>query len=509
MTLLLLLAACSDTGLHTHEKEVAESWPGISVTPERLDFWDAGPGEVVVLPMTVWSVGDTALRVESVAIDGAQSFSIVDGGEGFDLLPGESREIEVSFAPLEPGDQAAEALVTSDDPDYPEVRVPLAGGGVVPSLVVTPETWDFGALPAGCSDQLVLTLQNVGTADLDVTSWTYTGDGFSIVGEREPPFTLAPYGWTSATVTFAPGAEGAVTGELAVTSNDPRGVVVATQDGEGTVGSRGHDTFTSEVDPPVDIVFAVDQSTSMDDDAEGLAAAFTTFIDTLGRVTSGWRIGVVTMDDGCFNGGVLEAGTTSLTTSFSDAVAYGEDLEIVHDEALFQVFDAALQETAAGGCNEGFLRDGAPLHVIFVSDEPERSAEEASAWTWDWYLSRWTPYVASDSLLRVSGIVDTDGCNEGAAGYSEAISATGGDALSICSGDWADRLSTLASASLEYARTFELSAEPVPASIGVQVDGASWSSGWSYDAGLNAVVIVGLEPGATVDVAYDLASTCP
>jgi len=507
--MLLFLLACSDTGFSTLKPDVGEAWPAISVTPDRLDFWNAGAGDVVVLPVTIWSVGETLLRVESVTIRGDASFTVVEGEVAFDLPSGASRDVEIAFSPLQAGDLAAEAVIVSDDPDALETVVALAGGGDVPSLVITPSTWDFGALPSGCADTVDLTLQNVGTDDLLVESWAFAGAGFSIEAERAPPFTLGPYDRTTATVTFAPVASGAADALLSVTSNDPQGIVEAAQSGEGTVAERGADTFESAINPPVDILFAVDQSASMNDDAVDLAGAFTSFIDTLSAATNSWNIGVVTTDTGCFNVGILDASTVGLTTSFTEAVALGDDRDILYDESLFQLVDTALRESAAGGCNEGFLRAGAPLHVIVVSDEPERSTEVASVWTWEWYLDRWYALVASDPLLRVSGIVDVDRCNEGATGYAEAIDATGGDALSICSGDWADRLSTLGGASLDYLWTFTLSEIPVEGSISVEVDGAARASGWVYDAGLNAVVMDTLTPGSTVNVAYDLASTCP
>lgn len=507
--MLLALLGCSETGLQVLQKKVAAAWPAIAVSPTRLDFWEVASGEAVTLPFTVTSVGEVALQVEAIRLEGTGSFTLVDGAEGFDLLPGESREIDVVFAPTAPGEQSAVATVISDDAEQPEVDVDLVGDGHVPSLVITPDPWAFGALPLGCADSVTLTLQNVGAVDLTIDAWDYTGEGFTFVPVRTPPLSLAPYAYTTGVVTFSPSVEGAGEGALAVVSDDPRGVVTAIQTGEGIGAGSGLDHFVTEADPPVDVLFAIDRSTSMDDDAAGLAAAFSTFIDRMSAVTTGWHIGVVTTDGGCFNGGVLDSETADLASVFGDAVVFGDDREIVYDEALFQLVDAALGETGTGDCNGGFLRDDALLHVIVVSDEPERSEEEASVWTWDWFLPRFLGYVTSPSLLVVSGIVDTEGCNEGADGYAEAIAATGGEPLSICAGDWADRLATLADASLAYTWSFPLSQEPVPASIVVTVDGVVLAGGWTYDASANVVVIETLSPGAEIDVAYELASACP
>ncbi|MDP2311107.1 MAG: choice-of-anchor D domain-containing protein [Pseudomonadota bacterium] len=506
---LLTLQGCSDTGLKALEKDAADAWPAIVVSPSRLDFWSVGPGEAVTLPFTVTSVGETALRVTSIGLDGTGSFTLVDGAEGFDLLPGEFREIGVVFAPMAPGEQSAVATIASDDAEHPSVTVDLVGDGHVPSLVITPDPWAFGSLPLGCGDSVTLTLQNVGAVDLTVEDLAYAGPGFSFVPDSAPPLTLAPYAYTTGVVTFSPSAAGMGEGVLSVTSDDPRGVLTATQSGEGLGGGTGLDHFLTEADPPVDVLFAIDRSTSMTDDAAGLAAAFSTFIDRMGTVTTGWHIGVVTTDGGCLNGGVLDSSTADIATAFGAAVSFGADLDIVYDEALFRLVDAALDETGSGDCNAGFLREDALLHVIVVSDEPERSPEYASAWTWDWYLPRFESHVTRPSLLVVSGIVDLDGCSEGADGYAEAIAATGGEALSICAGDWGDRLAALAAASLAYTWSFPLSADPVAASIVVTVDGVALAGGWSYDASSNVVVVDTLAPGAAVDVAYDLASACP
>jgi hypothetical protein len=284
-------------------------------------------------------------------------------------------------------------------------------------------------------------------------------------------------------------------------------VVTATQAAAGDPAETTTDHFETDTDPPVDVLLAVDRSASMEDDAILLGAAFSAFIDTIATVTGDWHLGVVTQDDGCFNGGVLTTGTPDLAATFATAVTTGSDLDIAHDEALLQMADAALGQTSSG-CNAGFLRDDALLHVVVVSDEPERSTEEASAWTWDHWVDRYYGYVSDPSLLMVSGIIDTDGCGEGDAGYAEAIAATGGEALSICTGDWSDRLATLAAASAAYTRTFPLSETPVADTIAVTIDGAE-TTGWTYDAAADTVTVDELEPGATVDVSYTIAQECP
>jgi hypothetical protein len=282
------------------------------------------------------------------------------------------------------------------------------------------------------------------------------------------------------------------------------------QRGESTLVGTGSDHHLVPDDPPVDVLIAVDRSGSMDDDAAGLGANFSTFVEEIGQVTREWHLGVVTFDHGCLNGGVLTADTPTVEAVFAEGVAEGTDEEITNDEALFKLVDRALSQTVPGECNEGLLRSGAQLHVVVVSDEPERSTEQAAAWTWEWYLPRFQSYVSAEPLLVVSGVVDIDRCNEGADQYEQAIAASGGEALSICDPDWSESLLALAEASVRYAWSVPLSGVPDPCTIEVRVDGAPTASGWVWEEKLGALVFDVLQPGQEVQVDYELAAEeCP
>ena len=82
------------------------------------------------------------------------------------------------------------------------------------------------------------------------------------------------------------------------------------------------------------------------------------------------------------------------------------------------------------------------------------------------------------------------GCStaEAGSGYYQAVSATEGVFLSICS-DWASpsNLAMLAAASIQQA-AFELSATPAPSTIHVYVNGTEREDNWHYDASDNTVV---------------------
>lgn len=507
--IVLFLLACSDYDLHLRGDNFGDAASRIEVDPLRLDFHTASAGEERRLPFTVHSVGTALLNVDDMVLESAGGFTLLGFDEPLALAPGSSQDFEVSFTPAQLGDHSGLITIRSNDDEAPEVEVELLGEGITPWLEISPPTYDFGSALIPCGDAVELTLQNTGRDDLLIDQMAYTsGEGQFALRDIDLPLTLPPGAYTRVWVDWEPGIPGTSTGVLEVQSNDPRGIVSASQTGAGEETGENSETFVVEPDPPVNLLFAVDQSGSMDDDAVSLGENFGTFIDAISAVTDMWRIGVVTYDDGCFNNGVLRSNTANYESLFAEAVSMGTDREILDDEALLSLVDRALQQTDNGDCNAGFLREGALLHVIVVSDEPERSHEQASAWTWDFFVNRYVDYVADPALLRISGVVDTETCNEGDAGYAEAIEATGGEALSICAGDWASYAASLAAASLSYAWTFPLSADPVASSIRVELDGVELSGGWRYEAGLNAVVLDAVSPGQQIDVHYALAAEC-
>lgn len=510
MILLLLTAGCIEQGFTGLNDVWGPPGPAIEVAPEQLHYYEVSGGDSKEALFEIRSIGRSDLEVSRVAVvdDGLGDYTVLDTDTPFVLAPGESREVWVRFSPQLADERLAVVEVDSDDPELSTATVDLSGVGLLPKLEITPPSWDFGELGATCSSSVEMVLQNVGRADLTISSAGLSGDaGYAVT--QDSPFltTLPPLAYVTGTMTWTASTAGASSATLTVISDDPEGPRIATFTGQTSGLGATEDHFTAQEDPPVDILLLVDRSASMDDDAASLGDNFGRFITTLGEVTEGWRMGVVTLDSACFNEGILTPDTTSLKQTFAAAAITGTDAEISADEQMLYLGDKALRKTPSGECNENFLREGALLHIIVVSDEPDRSSERASAWTWDFFLERYLAYVPAPELLKVSGVIDTEGCNEGDDGYRQIIEATGGEAMSICSTDWADTMVTLAEASLTYAHSFTLSNKPMPSTLEVTVNGVV-SKAWRYDAGLNAVVFENLNGEDAVVVAYEIAGAC-
>ncbi len=497
MSALLVGAACSEYNVQPRVDPADGVAPDIVVVPEALTFGPLPAGQGATEVFRVRNVGEGVLDVEGMELTiGADAFSLASTS-GFVLEPDEEREVEVGFLPI--GEVTlGQVTVFSDDPDTPEATVDLEGLGEVPALQITPDSYQF---PGVCDDEVVLELRNVGLSDLQITAIDYQASpDLALLTTLPLPLVLAPDDFRDLTVAFT--AQGSTTalGTLTVTSNDPRGDRTADQQVEGS-GDLVTESYTVLADPPVDILFAIDKSCSMIDDARALGQAFDQFISEIDYVTDDWQIGVATKDGGCFNNGILTAQTPDYEGEFLDATSGGVFTAGSLTEALLELTDNALLKTVPGSCNDGFVRGNALLHVIAVSDEPEQSGQP-----WDYWVGRWQARMSDPNLVMVSGvIVDPNGgnCGEPGDGYIQAVQGTGGVMLDVCNSNWGSYAQQLGAASASSLLTYLLSTVPDEATIEVSVDGTAYANGWHYDPVRNAVVIdVELPEGSEVTIEY-------
>ncbi len=515
LPLVFASTACSDHSFTSAGGSGDVSAPAIQVSPSFVDFGALGQDDdPVVRSFTIESVGGTDLTVDTIEMMGdASSFTIISEPTQFTLPPGASQDVEVAFQPMGAYQQMGQSVIGSNDPDTPEALVELTGEGTVPELLIQPDPVNFGETWVGCDDELDVYLSNVGTDDLVITDLSYSGfsdDGddagvFSELSGLTLPLTLAPGEEAQVLLDFAPDEAITYGGSMLVTSNEPMGVREGAIVGDGAYAGEYTDLWEIPVDPPSDIIFMVDQSCSMAGDQTRLANNFSTFISSLDSYTTDWQIIVANDDDGCNNTGILKRTTGGYQDTFKSAVKQGGG---DYTEALLTVGTNAVEKTDPGECNTTFLREDALLHMIFVSDEPEQSPG-----SWSAYLDQIVAKKGSAANVRMSAIagpVGSASCADPGTGYADAVTATGGVFLDICS-DWATsaNLADLAEVSV-YQDTYELSRDPIVDTISVRVNDSNRSNGWSYDATLNAVVFSGNVPGEgdRVEVSYAGVATC-
>lgn len=259
-----------------------------------------------------------------------------------------------------------------------------------------------------------------------------------------------------------------------------------------------------------DLLFFGDTSGSMAVELTTMGDAIAGLIGSLTSFTESWQLLAVTGPTGCGVNGVLTPDTPDYEALFAAGLLTPPGEDLVDEWGLYNA-DAAIQATDEGECNAGFLRDGARLHVIFISDEDDNSPGYDSGDT-----SYWTTYVnsiiakkGSADDVRFSAIVGPtpDGCDgaEPGTGYAEAVLATGGALISICD-DWSSQLDTLVDVSVEHT-TFPLSRSPIVDTLAVAVNGSARTAGWAYEEAENAVVFSVAPPstGDQVEIGYQVA----
>jgi hypothetical protein len=507
--ILTLAVGCIETGIQPKDEVPANVQPDILVDPPALQFDSLRDGETQTLDFIVSNVGDAVLEVEDIVIGSGNAFTVLGPDFEFDLEPGEDMPVTVEFTPMGADENYGAAQVLSNDPDGDNSTVDLLGYGLVPDLQITPDNHVFGEAFVPCGDSVELELKNVGEVDLEIYDLDYSSGGqLALRSDLQLPLVLGPDETANVWVDFLPTTSGSDTGTLTVSSNDPVGDETADQNGEGAWVATNSETFYSPGPPPVDVLITIDQSCSMEqDNTDDVEQGFPAFVNELQNV-SDWQLILVTDPNGCATGGILDSTSPNPATALTNNAfnsAHDDTLGVNMTESLLKLSERALSKTGPGNCNEGFLRPGALLHIITLSDEPEQSGQSAAYW-----VGEFENYVTDPSLLKVSGVLDlNNNCGLGAAGYTQAIDLTGGAELNICNSNWGNNFTDIASEVLEGIQTYPLQDPADEATMEVFVNGVA-TTDWSYEPNSQTVTVNSPPIGENdvVDVNYNILAEC-
>ena len=508
MLALLFLAACpvDNVFIPSHkDKGEGEQEPDIEVEPDSLTFGELLPGEEASQDVKITNRGDLELHITNLVLSGTTAFRVGTEETAASLAPGQTITVPIFFSPVNPQDSAS-FVIASDDPESGLIDVPVVGSGTIPQIFVSPNPYSFGQVLVGCEREQPLTVTNVGNGMLVVDLAVTTADGFELETNTIPAYLSADES-VEVNLLFNPPGEENYGGEVWFLSNSLVPTTTVPVSGSGTLELDVTDEFWQGDGPwdRTDIFFYVDQSCSMADDQQNMIDNFSSFVDTLESLDLDWQILISTRDSGCSNTGILTPETSNLETAFLEGVqgAGGR-----FTEAGLTVGAQALDEAQPGGCNEGFLREDSKTSVVMVSDEPDQSVGS--------YASYVASMQASAPTMSVTAIVGDvpSGCSTADPGYGyyEAAIASHGAFLSICEQDWTsyfDAIATLSSTG--QTDRFGLSSNPDPATLLVWVNDDPVESGWTYDAGGQAIVFdtdAMPDPGAHIVVTYSLWADC-
>lgn len=499
----------------------------LTVAPLGADFGAAPRGGVVSRTITLTNAPDATgadCLVSGIELAPGSDLAFMVAAPAVPslLIPrGESRGIRVQAvvpATANVGDYLRGSLRFSVSGELLPHALPV-DLKVSRCLVVDPPLLDLGLVQQNCtSGSKTVTLYNVCGVPITIMGTSTPPAPFRVTSSAlgMGPVLLDPADQLHLQLAAAPTTVGTFSEALRIDTEEggvPYSEGVALRAAADPIGQQ-QDSFT-QGGAEVDILLVIDDSCSMADEQAALATNFAAFMSSAASSNGNWHIGVVTTDP--FKRGVLVRSTgnppTLTPTTPNVAALFAQKVQVgilgSGQEEPYASLALAVTEPNKSGANAGFLRQDAALAVVIVTDALEQSPNSVGS-----YLATLRAAKNNHSeLLSVSvvgpfspasGSCITEGAVDNGR-FQTAVSATNGLKTDICTSDWATDLQSISRNVFGARRSFELSGSPrTQGAITVSIDGVPLpSSGWSYDAANNAVVLVTPPAtGAVITIGY-------
>jgi len=248
----------------------------------------------------------------------------------------------------------------------------------------------------------------------------------------------------------------------------------------------------------VDIVFIVDNSTSMGQHQTRLSQQVPILVSVLKTLKMDYHIVVISTSMGVGgNGGrflgtptVLTETTPDLSNLLQQRIAQGETGS--NNERGLYSMETALSPSYLNGEGAGFFREDALLAVIELSDEDDKSNNSANYYAN--FLDKLKPPVADGRkswIFNFIGVLENSSACRTFNDYSE-VGATqmqladlsGGNKESLCGSNLSAAVSNIKARIVQILTDFYLKARPLEKTLKVMVNGQvvpqSSTDGWSY-----------------------------
>ena len=211
-------------GCPAPESEVRALEPVLVVAPDSLDFSEVVVNYSAEERIEIINSGKATLRIESIAwVDGAVT-QLTKDLDAADVERDDRAVLYVSCLPTTYDTYADTIRLTSNDPDHPELDIPITCTGVhapTPDINLDPSSVDFGAVEVGQAATAYVSLENAGDGELYIASTLQSGSGaFSLYDDPEGETYLAASDETLI-ITYTPTVATGDYGVLSIVSNDP------------------------------------------------------------------------------------------------------------------------------------------------------------------------------------------------------------------------------------------------------------------------------------------------
>ncbi|MEQ1502814.1 MAG: hypothetical protein ABMB14_11320 [Myxococcota bacterium] len=239
---------------------------------------------------------------------------------------------------------------------------------------------------------------------------------------------------------------------------------------------QNSDRIVQVTTPLVDVLWTIDNSGSMFDEQDALAANFPVFINYFVGSGLDYHIGVTSTDiDNPGNGRsgqlrnvsgltFIEPNTASPEVIFSSMARMGTNGSGT-EKGLGATFTAL--ELKKDTTNAGFYRDEASIHTVLISDE--RDQTQANLITQAEFVEWYDGLKPEADERSFSSIVTMSGIDKGTA-YLNTTASIGGIVWDITDDDWSEVLERLGIQASGLKREYFLSQRPVAGTIDVHVE---------------------------------------
>ena len=516
----LLLSACEPLGPIPEDINEPEVGPqsGLFIQPAELAFSEVSVADIgetgPTMVFTITNVGDTPRTVYNhtnvLTEDELDTFSIA-AEPFFDLNPGDSTSIPVTFTPMTFGPSSAELRINNEE----ELYVELSGHGSAP--VITLEADPPLMVPIGCSEVVTVTVSNIGDEPLLIEDVQLSNQSdYTLLSA---PAAIAPGESDQIELSFSPTytlGEDPIAQrqlELLVISNDPFTPQRALSFDIVAQESFAETKLTYYPGLAVDMLVAIDNTGITSAHLQKAEESFSILVETMALANVHMNAAIVTGGQACpyttpvyATAGTEPSVVTEMLIDGLDGSGGSGSSQLLSHSA------AALDQSKESGCMAGFLREDALLHLLVISGQADQSTTAI-----DNQLSNiWEQ--APDALdVVISAIVATtaDGC-QGASygeGYTDAAISTGGEIGDLCDESWAEHMESIGRHSGSQGQggmVAYLDHSPVSDTITVKVDGVTWSH-WTWDELAGAVIFSAEhapDTGSAIQISYLQAQEC-
>lgn len=265
-------------------------------------------------------------------------------------------------------------------------------------------------------------------------------------------------------------------------------------DGSDSKGESYNETFY--VDPSngtrkVDVLFIVDNSSSMLEEQQKMGERLSSFIDYLSMAD--WQIGITTTDVSNGNYGLKGSLLTFAGTQTKVLTPQIPNYEsaflqtVVREETnncssgcpsvTEQPMKASiLAMSKHQGVNQGFFRDGADLAIVILSDEDEMSTGPSNATRGNDVIDAFHQTFGAEKKMTAYGIIvkpddlscqsqQAGGANQAGNLLADFVQQTGGVLGSICDTDYSQNLQRIGERVQQTLSSIELKVVPDPSTL--------------------------------------------